>query len=52
MAYSHSMGMGPRHAPGAVDPNILYRNVHTGLRQRKVPGSTVSNYGHVPVQYE
>ena len=33
-------GTGKR--PGAMGPNILYRNIHTGLRQGKEPESIVS----------
>ena len=46
MAYSHCTGMGPgqvqRMGPGAMSPNILYRNAHTDLRQGKEPRSIVS----------
>ena len=42
-------------------PNVLYRNVRTGLREGKEPGPTVSYFaspvicscpGNVPVQHE
>ena len=37
MAYSHctvtGLGQVQGMGPGAMDPNILYRNVHTGPRQ-------------------
>ena len=57
------MGTGPRQVqgmgPGAMGTDVLYRNVHTGPRQGKVPGSTVSqcagpvpSSGLVPVQCE
>ena len=46
MTYSHCTGTGPEQvqgtAPGAMGTNILYRNVHTGLRQGKEPGPIVS----------
>ena len=38
--------------PGAMDPNLLYWNVHAGLRQGKEPGSIVSCCaGPVPCTY-
>ena len=43
------MGQGP------MGPNILYRNVHTGLTQGKEPEAIVSycaGPGPAPVQYE
>ena len=65
MAYSHYTGttLGQVHGagPGVMGPNILYRNVHTGLRQGKELGSIVSYYagpvpstcpGPIPVQGE
>ena len=44
MTYSHCTGTGQvqETGPTAKGPNILYRNVHTGPRQGKEPGSIVS----------
>ena len=46
MAYSHCTGTGPGQVQGmglgAKGTYMLYRNVHTGLRQGKGPGSIVS----------
>ena len=46
MVYSHCTGTEPGQVhemgPRAVGTNILYRNVHTGPRQGKEPGSIVS----------
>ena len=42
MAYSHCTGT--YTGLTAMGPNIFYRNVLTGLRQGKEPGSIVSNY--------
>ena len=46
MAYSHCNWTGPGQIQGmwlgAMGPNIWYRNVHTGLKQGKEPGSIVS----------
>ena len=43
MAYSHCTGMGPEQVratgQGVMGLNILYRNVHTGPRQRTEPVS-------------
>ena len=40
----HRVGLGQVQGtvPGAMDTNMLYRNVHTGPRQGKEPGSIVS----------
>ena len=56
MAYSQCMGMGPGQVqgtgPGAIGPNILHRNIHTGLTLGKQPGSIVSCCaGPVPCTY-
>ena len=39
MAYSHYMeqGLGQVQRPGLIDPNILYRNIHTSPRQVQEP---------------
>ena len=54
MAYSHCTEIGLRQVQGmgsgAMSSNILYRNVHIGLRQGKEPGPIVS-YCAVPVPY-
>ena len=65
MVYSHCMGMELEQVQGmgmgAMGPNVLYRNGHTGTRQGKEPGSVVSYSagpvpctcpGPVPVQCE
>ena len=65
MACSHCSGVGPGQVQemgmflGAMGTDMLYRNVHTGPRQGKEPGSIVSYCtcqipctcpGSVPVQ--
>ena len=65
MAYSHCTGIGPGQVLGTelglMGPDILYRNIHTGLRQGKEPVPIVSYCagpipstcpGPVPVQCE
>ena len=56
ITYSHCMGMQSGQAQGtglrAMGSSILYRNVHTGLRQAKELGSIVSYCArpvHLPV---
>ena len=52
MAYSHCTGPGQVQGtgPGAVGPNMLYRNALTGPRQRKEPGS-IASFCAGPVPY-